>query len=110
VLVRSSPGRTTLLRVRRRCLVCDSETVVEEPADTLPIGPACPECRASTERLEILGRHSAPAERNPAAAALGRLGGLKGGPARAKALSAGRRREIASLAARRRWSRRGPER
>jgi hypothetical protein len=37
--------------------------------------------------------------KNPHAVALGRLGGAKGGPARAKALSARRRREIAIQAA-----------
>jgi hypothetical protein len=42
-------------------------------------------------------------EKNPAAVALGRLGGLKGGKARAKSLSAGRRKEIAKHAAARRW-------
>jgi hypothetical protein len=36
--------------------------------------------------------------KNRHAVALGRLGGEKGGPARAKALSAGRRREIATRA------------
>ena len=39
--------------------------------------------------------------------ALGRLGGLKGGPARAAKLSAKRRREIASKAARARWGKPG---
>jgi hypothetical protein len=43
-------------------------------------------------------------EKNPAAVALGRLGGLKGGPARAEKLSSERRREIAQKAARARWS------
>lgn len=38
-----------------------------------------------------------------AAAALGRKGGLKGGPARAKALSAKKRSEIAKKAAAARW-------
>jgi hypothetical protein len=38
-----------------------------------------------------------------AAAALGRLGGLKGGKARAKVLSAKRRSEIAKAAAAARW-------
>ncbi len=38
-----------------------------------------------------------------AAAALGRKGGLKGGPARAKALSSKRRSEIAKKAAKARW-------
>lgn len=42
--------------------------------------------------------------KNPAAVALGRLGGLKGGKARAKALSSERKREIAQKAARARWS------
>ena len=41
--------------------------------------------------------------KNPAAVALGRLGGKKGGKARAEALSPERRREIASTAARKRW-------
>lgn len=41
--------------------------------------------------------------KNPAAVALGRLGGQKGGPARAKKLSAKRRKEIARKAARARW-------
>jgi len=43
-------------------------------------------------------------DKNPAAVALGRLGGLKGGPARAVRLSAGRRSEIARRAAQTRWS------
>jgi hypothetical protein len=37
-------------------------------------------------------------KKNPHAVALGRLGGLKGGPARAKALSARRRSAIAKKA------------
>jgi hypothetical protein len=44
--------------------------------------------------------------KNPHAAALGRLGGLKGGLARAIKLSADERREIARKAARARWRRR----
>jgi hypothetical protein len=42
--------------------------------------------------------------KNPAAVALGRLGGLKGGKARAKTLSVKRRQEIAKNAARKRWA------
>ena len=42
--------------------------------------------------------------KDPAAVALGRKGGLKGGKARAAALSAERRREIARKAVRARWS------
>lgn len=41
--------------------------------------------------------------KNPAAVALGRLGGLKGGKARAEKLSAKRRKEIAEKAAKTRW-------
>lgn len=41
--------------------------------------------------------------KNPAAVALGRLGGLKGGKARAKKLSAKKRAEIAQKAAKARW-------
>lgn len=42
-------------------------------------------------------------EKNAAAVALGRLGGLKGGKARAQKLSAKKRKEIAQKAARARW-------
>jgi hypothetical protein len=41
--------------------------------------------------------------KNPAAVALGKLGGLKGGKARAAALSARRRKMIARKAANSRW-------
>lgn len=41
--------------------------------------------------------------KNPAAVALGRLGGLKGGKARAKSLSKKKRSEIARKAANSRW-------
>ena len=43
-------------------------------------------------------------EKHPAAVALGRLGGLVGGHARAKKLSARRKKEIAKRAAKARWS------
>lgn len=42
--------------------------------------------------------------KDPAAVALGRKGGLKGGKARAKKLSRQRRRDIASVAAKARWA------
>ena len=42
--------------------------------------------------------------KNPAAVMLGRLGGLKGGKARARKLSAEKRSEIAKKAAQVRWS------
>lgn len=45
-----------------------------------------------------------PPVKNPAAVALGRLGGLRGGAARAKALSKEERSAIAREAAKTRWS------
>lgn len=42
-------------------------------------------------------------KKNPAAVALGRLGGKKGGKARAAALTPERRKEIAQKAAKSRW-------
>lgn len=44
-------------------------------------------------------------EKNPAAVALGRLGGQKGGKARAEKLSDEERKEIARKAAEARWAR-----
>jgi hypothetical protein len=44
-------------------------------------------------------------QKNPAAVALGRLGGKKGGKARAAVLSAERKHEIAQKAALARWNR-----
>jgi hypothetical protein len=48
-----------------------------------------------------------PPEKNPAAVELGRLGGLKGGKARAQKLNPERRAEIARKAAAVRWANRG---
>jgi hypothetical protein len=45
-------------------------------------------------------------EKNPAAVALGRLGGLKGGKARAEKLSPAKRKAIAKKAAAKRWGKR----
>lgn len=42
-------------------------------------------------------------KKNPAAVILGRLGGLKGGKARAEKLSPEKRKEIAKKAAKARW-------
>jgi hypothetical protein len=93
-----------LLHVTRRCLVCDWEESVTEPEDTDVVGPLCTRCRAPSERIAVHDRRVEPAVRNPHAAALGRLGGLRGGVARAAALTPRRRREIARAAARARWN------
>jgi len=42
-------------------------------------------------------------DKNPAAVALGRLGGLKGGKARARKLTPEQRKELATRAAKARW-------
>jgi hypothetical protein len=47
--------------------------------------------------------------KNPAAVALGRLGGLKGGKARAKALTPAQRSEIARKAGKNRWKNHVPK-
>jgi hypothetical protein len=46
-------------------------------------------------------------EKNPAAVALGKLGGLKGGPARAAKLTDAQKHQIAANAAAARWSKQG---
>jgi hypothetical protein len=50
-----------------------------------------------------------PPPKNPHAQALGRLGGMKGGKARAEKLSPKRRAEIAKRAAQARWKRKKPK-
>ena len=100
----SASNATPIITAQRRCLVCDWVDIVDEPDGTDEIGPECSRCHAPTERIAILGRRARPA--TPHAAALGRLGGVKGGPARAAALSPQRRKAIAQAAARARWRRR----
>jgi hypothetical protein len=55
--------------------------------------------------LQATGQIEKPKEpkKNPAAVTLGRLGGLKGGKARAEKLSAAKRKGIAKKAAEKRW-------
>jgi hypothetical protein len=48
-------------------------------------------------------------EKNPAAVLLGRLGGLKGGKARAEKLSKKKRSDIAKRAAQARWNKPQPD-
>jgi hypothetical protein len=70
--------------------------------------PKDPNARAFQIILEATGqapKTEPPAERekNPAAVALGRLGGLKGGAARAAKLGPRKRSQIAAKAAKARW-------
>jgi hypothetical protein len=53
--------------------------------------------------VSIATKQAVPAK-NPAAVALGRLGGLKGGNARAASMTSERRKEIAQRAAKQRWA------
>ncbi len=62
--------------------------------------------REISEAAEKIKKEDAPKEKNPAAVALGRLGGMKGGKARAEKLTSDERAEIASRAAKTRWSKR----
>jgi hypothetical protein len=94
--------------VLRHCKVCEWEgEVIEAEA----ANPDCPWCHGPTERKATLAVATGPvpAHKNPHAAALGRLGGLKGGRARAEALTPAQRRKIASRAARARWRKRDSE-
>jgi hypothetical protein len=53
--------------------------------------------------IEEIPRQKSIKDKNPAAVALGRLGGLKGGKARAEKLTSEQRTEIAKKAANQRW-------
>jgi len=68
------------------------------PADV--IGNAVMVMRIATGEIQ---ETSGDEGKDAAAVSLGRLGGLKGGAARAKALSATKRKAIARKAARARW-------
>ena len=59
--------------------------------------------RAIGEKMDGSPRIDKDAGKNPAAVALGRLGGMKGGKARAAKLTPERRAEIARNAAAKRW-------
>jgi len=91
--------------VTRRCRVCEwqGERIESGEGET-----GCPWCHAPTRCVRVipLVERRRPVGLGVHAATLGRRGGLKGGPARAAALSSERRREIAQRAARARWSRR----
>lgn len=61
--------------------------------------------RETTAKISKLLEFPAPVKvKNPAAVALGKLGGSKGGRIRAANLSSERKKEIAQLAAKVRWA------
>ena len=95
--------------VNRRCTICDWEAqLIEQDAREDPL---CPWCYGMTERTSIVGVVMPEAlragDKRRLAASLGRLGGLKGGLARAHKLTAAQRSEIAAKAARARWKKTG---
>ena len=53
---------------------------------------------------QVTQEAEAQPEKNPAAVALGRMGGLKGGKARAASLTPAKRKAIAKKAAKARWN------
>jgi hypothetical protein len=58
---------------------------------------------AQTISEQVAQEAEAQPQKNPAAVALGRMGGLKGGKARAASLTPKRRKAIAKKAAKARW-------
>lgn len=82
--------------------VVEATTGIKVPYDLVE-----QEIRKIAEEKAAAGKsddaHEPP--KNTAAVALGRLGGLKGGKARAEALSAKERSKIAKAAAKKRWKR-----
>lgn len=70
--------------------------------------PAEPDVNEMAARIVAEAIGTPTPAKNPAAVALGRLGGLKGGKARAKSLSAKKRRDIARQAAETRWKKKKP--
>lgn len=65
--------------------------------------------QATQEPDPIIEEKPEAPRKNPAAVTLGRLGGLKGGKARAEALTPEQRAEIAKKAAEKRWKRASDE-
>lgn len=71
----------------------------KRPRDPNALAKLIVELSTATEIQEV----KPDSEKNAAAVALGRLGGLKGGAARKDSLSEERRKEIATKAAAARW-------
>lgn len=78
----------------------DAEPKAIKPAKAPP-RPKGKQDAADVDRAA--GEGMAQPQKNPAAVALGRLGGLKGGKARAAKLSPAKRKAIAKKAASARW-------
>jgi hypothetical protein len=91
-------GHTSIMPKRSSKRQKDTQQLARSVLDAIApdAEPAKPEGEKPTEK-----------EKNPAAVALGRLGGLRGGKARAAKLSPAKRKAIAKKAAAKRWAKRG---
>ncbi len=103
VIFQPDPDNPQPRVVSRRCPVCEWEGIVVVGSSN---EEDCPQCHAPTGILTPVEDPPSGRTKNPHAAALGRLGGVRGGKARAEALSAKRRKEIARNAALARWRKR----
>ena len=86
------------------CTGRGNDWLLHDTPSSLPDGTECLPHLVSIDGFGAEPTREAPPEKNPAAVALGRLGGKKGGKARAEKLSPERRSEIAQKAARTRWN------
>ena len=73
------------------------------PADINQLAKFITDQTTEEKHVEELPPTELIKEKNPYAVALGKLGGLKGGKARAEKLTAEQRKEIAKKAAQKRW-------
>lgn len=77
------------------CIICQSETFAHSKM--------CRKCYENDNKLGSYDQYVSAYTKNQNAVELGRLGGLKGGKARAISLSAEKKRSIAKEAAANRW-------
>lgn len=97
------------------CGIMHTRPSKPEHPDPLPRRPRDPNQLAFQIVAELTGTaaplppEDAGPPKNPAAVALGKLGGSKGGKARAASLTPAQRREIARRAARVRWGKESTE-
>lgn len=106
---RSSKQKDTpqLARGVPDAVVPDAAPVKPAPNKAKPPRPTKKRDASDIDRADSEGmaqpQGMAPPTKNPAAVALGRLGGLKGGKARAANLTPAKRKAIAKKAAAKRW-------
>ncbi len=98
-----APATAAPVMALRKCRACDWQA---EFAERPGLIPRCPWCSAETALVKLIAPapNATAGAKNEHAAALGRLGGKKGGRARAEKLSPRQRRAIAVKAARARWA------